>query len=377
MNVPRLSTLILTALTMMSHPLAASVASSPFGKMPDGRPMTCYTLTNAHGLRVRVLDYGAILASVETPDRNGKFADVTLGYDSAEGWLGGTSYFGATVGRYANRIAGGKFTLDGRTYALGLNNSPGGIPCHLHGGAVGFNKMLWAGRILEGSNGVEFLLTSGDGDQGYPGTLKAKVTYALTGNDELRIDYEATTDKPTVVNLTNHAYWNLTGDMHRKILGHRVEIEAGEMLPVNAGLIPTGKLEPVAGSPFDFSRERVVGDVIGAADLQLRLGNGFDHCWVLRGGPGLRLAARVSDPESGRMMELFSDQPGLQFYTGNFLDGSAKGKGGVAYQFRTGLCFEPEKFPDSPNQPQFQSPVLRPGEVYRHAILWRFSTLPK
>ena len=356
----------------------SAVDAIDYGKLPDGRPVKSFILKNTHGLKAVILEYGATLASLETPDRNSKLADITLGYDTLQGWLSNTSHFGATVGRYANRIANGKFTLDGKTYILATNNSPGGVPCSLHGGKAGFDKKLWSGRPVErpGASGVELAYTSPDGEEGYPGTLQAKVTYWLTDKDELEMHFEAETDKPTVVNLTNHTYWNLTGDPRQDILGHRLYLESKEMLPVNAGLIPTGKTEEVDGNPFDFTRERPIGERISAPVEQIKFGNGFDHCWVLSGEKGVRLAAHAYEPKSGRVLELFTDQPGLQFYSGNFLNGSAKGKGGTPYRFRTAFCLEPEKLPDSPNQPQFQSAVLRPGETYRHTSVFRFYTRP-
>lgn len=367
---------LLATLFEITPGAAAAAEPANYGTLPDGRIVKSYVLTNTHGLRAVLLDYGATLQSLEVPDRAGRLADVTLGYDTLPGWLGNTSYFGVMVGRYANRIAGGKFTIDGKSYQLATNNDPGGIPCHLHGGPEGFHRKLWAGRAREraGARGVEFTYTSRDGEEGYPGTLTAKVTYWLTDQDELAIECEATTDQRTVVNLAHHTYWNLTGDPKKPILNHELMLAADTMLPVNAGLIPAGNLAPVDGTPFDFRAPRAIGSRIGAADEQLKLGNGYDHCWVLRSGTGTRLAARVHDPESGRVMEFFTDQPGVQFYSGNFLDGTAKGKRGVAYAFRTGLCLESESYPDSPNQPAFPAAVLQPGAAYRHNMLWRFST---
>jgi aldose 1-epimerase len=355
--------------------MSAPISSSDYGVLPDGRSVKCFTLTNARGVRVTLLEYGAMLASVELPDRNGRIVDVTHGYDDLRGWLTNSSYFGATIGRFGNRIADGKFTLDGKTYALAKNNTPNGIPCHLHGGKAGFNQRFWSGRIAVENDleGVAFSYLSADGEENYPGNLAVTTFYALTDKNELKIQYRATTDRATIVNLTNHAYWNLTGDPRQNILGHRVQLDADAILAVNAGLIPTGEQLPVAGTPFDFTKGEIAGSRIEADNEQLKLGNGYDHCWVLRPGNGLRRAARVSEPTSGRVIELFSDQPGMQFYSGNFLDGSAKGKGGVAYQFRTAFCLEPQRFPDSPNHPNFPSTVLRPGEQYQHAMVYRFS----
>lgn len=354
--------------------MAVSSSSSPYGTLPDGRAVKQYTLANDRGVRATFLDYGATLATVEIPDRNGRVADVTHGYDALAGWLGNTSYFGATVGRYANRIAAGKFTLDGKRHTLATNNSPGGMPCHLHGGVSGFDRKLWSGRPVDkpGARGVEFSYLSLDGEENYPGNLSVVITCWLTDSGDLEIHYHATTDQTTIVNLTNHAYWNLTGDPRQPIAGHGLQLEADAVLAVDAGLIPTGKLLAVAGTPFDFTRPRRIGDRIGEDHPLLRLGGGYDHCWVLRQAQGLRLAARVHEPQSGRSLELLTDQPGVQLYTGNFLDGAVKGKGGVPYGFRTAFCLEPQKFPDAPNHPGFPPATLRPGETYEHTLIYRF-----
>lgn len=355
--------------------MSVQISTSEYGALPDGRSVKRFILTNARGVRVTLLEYGAMLAAVELPDRTGRIVDVTHGYDDLAGWLTNSSYFGATVGRFANRIAAGKFSLEGKTYTLATNNTPNGIPCHLHGGRVGFNQRFWSGNVTQqsGVEGVAFSYLSVDGEEGYPGNLAVTVFYGLTDENELTIEFRATTDRTTIINLTNHAYWNLSGDPLQPILGHKVQLEADTMLPVNAGLIPTGERLAVAGTPLDFIQPETVGRRINAANEQLKLANGYDHCWVLRSGSGLRRAARVSEPISGRVLELFTDQPGLQFYSGNFLDGTAKGKGGVAYPFRTAFCLEPQRFPDAPNQPSFPSPVLRPGEQYRHTMAYRFS----
>ncbi len=346
-----------------------------YGKLPDGRTAKIFTLTNANGLKARVTEYGAILVSLEAPDRAGKMADLTHGYDSLAGWLTNSSYFGSTVGRYANRIAAGKFTVDGQAYALATNNEPGGIPCHLHGGKVGFDKVLWDGVpvVVGGTPGVAFTYTSRDGEEGYPGTLKVTVTYLLTEADELKIFFKAVTDKATVINLCHHSYWNLTGDHTQTILGHRLMLNASHYLPTTAGLIPTGEIAAVAGTPMDFTTPHAIGERINQAFEALKLGGGYDHCWVVDGRPGqVRLAADAYDPVSGRGMKIFTDQAGVQFYSGNFLDGKAVGKGGTAYQHRTAFCLETERFPDSPNQPGFASAVLRPGEVYTHTMIHQF-----
>jgi aldose 1-epimerase len=339
--------------------------------MPDGRAVKIFTLTNANGLRARVTEYGAILVSMETPDKAGKLADLTHGYDTLEGWLTNTSYLGATVGRFGNRIANGKFSLDGKDYALATNNTPGGIPCHLHGGLKGFDKVVWTGKAV-GENAVELTYVSADGEEVYPGTLTTKVTYTLTDQDELKWEAQATTDAPTIVNLVHHSYWNLSGDPTSSINDHVLMLAAERYLPTGAGLIPTGELAPVSGTPMDFTKPTAIGDRVDAEFDALKFGGGYDHAWVVD-GDGLRLAARLMDPKSGRVMEVSSDQPGIQFYGGNFLDGTAIGKNATAYAFRTGLCLETEGFPDSPNQPAFPSPVLRPGQTYRHVMVHRFS----
>jgi aldose 1-epimerase len=360
--------------TMSNLTSAADVETAVYGKLDDGREVKIFTLTNAKGVTARVTEYGAILVGVEVPDRDGKTADVTLGYDTLAGWLGGTSYFGATVGRFGNRIAHGKFTLDGREYTLATNNSPGGIPCHLHGGLKGFDKVLWHGEAVRkaGARGVALTYTSKDGEEGYPGTLQVKVTYWLTDANELIWEAEATTDKPTIINLAHHTYWNLSGDQSKPITDHLLMLAADSYLPTDKGLIPTGQVAPVAGTPMDFRTPTAIGSRVNADFEALKLGGGYDHCWVLRKGNGVRLAARVTDPASGRIMEVLTDQPGVQFYCGNFLDGTAVGKKGVKYQFRTGLCLETEGFPDAPNHPGFPSAVLRPGQTYHHTMIVRF-----
>lgn len=343
-----------------------------FGKMPDGREVKIFTLENSKGLRARVTEYGAILVSMEIPDKDGKLADVTHGYDTLEGWLGNQSYFGATVGRFGNRIAHGKFTLDGKEYQLATNNDPGGIPCHLHGGEKGFDKVLWEGKVV-GDDKVEFTYVSKDGEEGYPGTLTAKVTYTLTEDNELIWEASATTDAPTIVNMVHHSYWNLSGDPTTSINDNVLRLNAPNYLPTNAGLIPTGEIASVEGTPMDFTEPTAIGERVDADFEALKLGLGYDHCWVLPKGEGVQLAARLKDPKSGRVMEISTDQPAIQFYGGNFLDGTVAGKGGVKYAHRTALCLETENFPDAPNQPDFPSSVLRPGETYKHVMIHKFS----
>jgi aldose 1-epimerase len=360
--------------TMSNLTSAADIETAVYGKLDDGREVKIFTLANAKGVTARVMEYGAILVGVEVPDSKGRTADVTLGYDTLSGWLGSPSYFGATVGRFGNRIAHGKFTLDGKEYSLATNNSPGGIPCHLHGGLKGFDKVLWRGETVRkaGARGVALTYASKDGEEGYPGTLQVRVTYWLTDANELIWEAEATTDKPTIVNLAHHTYWNLSGDPTKPITGHLLMLAADSYLPTDKGLIPTGKVAPVAGTPMDFRAPIAIGSRVNADFEALKLGGGYDHCWVLRSGIGTRLAARVTDPASGRIMEVLTDQPGVQFYCGNFLDGTVSGKKGVNIGFRTGLCLETEGFPDAPNHPDFPSTVLRPGQTYHHTMIVRF-----
>jgi aldose 1-epimerase len=352
--------------------LASSVTVESFGHLPDGREVKIFTLTNSQGLRARITDYGAILVSMVAPDRHGHLADLTHGFDTLAGWLANGPYFGATIGRFGNRIRNGKFTLDGKTYTLANNNSPGGIPCHLHGGQVGFDKVLWHGQA-KGDDAVELSYLSNDGEEGYPGNLSVKVTYTLTDDNELIWQAEASTDAPTIVNLVHHSYWNLSGDPTTSILSQHLTLDAGHYLPTDAGLIPTGVLAPVAGTPMDFTTPVAIGARIEADFEALKLGAGYDHCWVLNEGSGVRLAARLKDPHSGRVMEIFTDQPAIQVYAANFLDGLTPGKGGVPYARRSALCLETEGFPDSPNQPAFPSPVLRPGQIYHHTLVHKFS----
>lgn len=344
-----------------------------YGTMPDGRDVHSFTLRNAQGMTATVCELGAVLVSVEMPDCQGISADLTLGYDSLEGWRGNAAYLGATVGRFGNRLRDGKFSLDGHTYQLATNNEPGGIPCHLHGGVTGFDKVLWRGEARE--NSVVFHYRSPDGEEGYPGTLDVEVTYTLTEENELIWDAKAVTDAPTIVNLVHHTYWNLSGDPRQSINDHLLQIHADHFLPTNAGLIPAGQGAEVADTPMDFTSPRLIGERVDADFEALHFAGGYDHCWVLRPSEGMRPAAVLSHPASGRKMEVFTNQPALQFYGGNFLDGSIVGKNGHTYGHRTGLCLETENFPDAPNQPSFPSAVLRPGEVYHHRLIHRFSLI--
>ena len=370
-SLPRIAVLATAlGLAFFFHPASAlaDVKHEIFGKTKDGETVEIFTLTNSHGLKARVMTWGATLVSMEVPDRAGKMADITLGFDSLDGYLGAHPFFGSTAGRYANRIAKGKFTLNGKEYTLATNNGVN----HLHGGIKGFDKKNWKADAIEGANGVRFSVTSPDGDEGYPGTLKASVTYTLTADDALRLDYEIATDKATVVNLTNHAYWNLAGAGTGDILGHELTLHAGRFTPVDDGSIPTGKLDPVAGGPMDFTKAKAIGK-----DFAQMTGTpgGYDHNFVIdQEKPAtLTLAAEVHDPKSGRVMKIATTEPGIQFYTGNYLDGKVTGKGGKVYEKNFGLCLETQHFPDSPNQPQFPSAVLRPGIPYRSTTVHTFS----
>jgi len=353
----------------------AAVTKSEFGKLPDGRAVQVYTLKNAD-LEVHIATYGARIVSLKTRDRDGKIADVVLGYNSVAGYVAekaAKTYFGAIVGRYGNRIRGGKFAIDGHQFQIPLNNNGNA----LHGGPHGFDDQLWTAKPL--SDGVEMSLVSKDGDMGFPGTLTVHVRYTLAGG-ALHIAYSATTDKPTVTNITNHAYFNLSGDGSGTILGEVLELNASQYTPVDAGLIPVGGAQPVTGTPFDFRRPTPIGARINQPNEQLKIAGGYDHNWVLNGAgaeksqPGeMKLAARLYDPKSGRVLTVTTTQPGVQFYSGNFLDGSFKGKAGVAYTKYAGLCLETQHYPDSPNQPAFPSTVLKPGEIMVSKTVFAFS----
>jgi aldose 1-epimerase len=346
-----------------------------FGSLPDGRQTHLYTLENARGFRADISDFGGIVVNLFVPDKNGRLADVSLGFDNAPQYLKESPYFGALIGRYGNRIASGQFTLDGQTYTLATNNAPGGIPCSLHGGKVGFDKVLWTAQptVRDGNPTLVLTYVSRDGEEGYPGNLTAEVTYTVTPQNELRIDYQATTDRATPVNLTNHTYFNLQGEGEGTVLDHVLTLRASRTTPVNAGLIPTGEIVPVAGTPLDFTSPHAIGERIGAENEQLHFAGGYDHNWVLDKPPGeLALAATVYEPKSGRVMEVLTTEPGVQFYSGNFLDGSLTGKSGKKYPKRGGLCLETQHFPDSPNHPNFPSTILRPGETLRSTTVYRF-----
>lgn len=364
----------LSALLLGCTPAArktGTITSAPFGTTKDGKPVQVYTLRNANGVEARIINYGGIVLLIKVPDRNGRMGDVVLGYDTLAEYEKESPYFGCLVGRYGNRIAKGRFTLNGQTYTLATNNYPNA----LHGGLKGFDKVVWnVVRAEVGPRGprLELGYLSKDGEEGYPGNLSVNAVYTLTDDNALQLDYTATTDKDTIVNLTQHSYFNLAGQ--GDILGHVVYINADKFTPVDSTLIPTGELRPVEGTPFDFRKPTPIGARIKADDEQLRFGGGYDHNWVINNPQGgLVVQARVTEPTTGRVLEVLSTEPGLQFYSGNFLNGTLKGKGGWVYQHRNGFCMEPQHFPDSPNKPNFPSVVLKPGQTYRNTIVYRFS----
>lgn len=349
------------------------IEKSTFGALPDGRTADLYTLRNEQGMTVQITNFGGAITSWTAPDKAGKYEDITLGCDSLAGYLRGTPFFGALIGRYGNRIAKGKFTLDSATYTLATNN----IGNHLHGGIVGFDKVLWTATAMEGETpALKLTYVSKDGEEGYPGELSVEMLYTLLKDNALSIHYKATTDKPTVVNLTNHAYFNLANGGKGNILDHELMLSADAFLPVDSTLIPTGELRPVKGTVFDFTQPTKIGARINdSSDIQIKYGLGYDHCWVFnKAHTGTaQLIATLYEPTTGRLMEVLTTEPAIQFYSGNFLDGKVIGKGGVAYQLRSGLCLETQHYPDSPNQPAFPSTVLRPGEVYKTTTMYRFS----
>ena len=349
--------------------------SHTFGQIPDGRTAQIFGLQNARGFQVDITNYGATVVRVYAPDRRGRLADVVLGFDTVEDYVAHPVFFGCIVGRVANRIAGGKFSLNGREYSLALNNEPAGLPCSLHGGLRGFDKVLWTATPLASPAGPALRLDyrSADGEEGYPGNLDVTVTYTVTADDALRVDYSATTDRATPVNLTNHSFFNLAGEGSGSVLDHIVTLHARSYTPINAGLIPLGHVAPVADTPLDFTTPHPVGKRIGETHEQLQLAGGYDHNFVLdRGGPGLVHAATVEEPKSGRWLEVHTTEPGVQFYTGNFLDGSFAAKDDHVYQRRDGFCLETQHFPDSPNQPDFPSIILRPGATLRSTTIYQF-----
>lgn len=366
-------TLLMTALLGITiyGQKKAMITKQPFGKTADGTPVDIYTLTNAKGMEARIMTYGGIVVSLKTPDRNGKFEDVELGFDSLEPYLKGHPFFGALVGRYGNRIGKGKFTIDGKEYKLLINNGEN----HLHGGKLGFDKRVWKakeGKSAEGPT-LELKYTSADMEEGYPGKLDVTVVYTLTNDNGLKIAYTAKTDKPTHVNMTNHSYFNLAGEGKGDILDHEIMINADRSTKVDKGLIPTGELANIKGTALDFTAPMKIGARINSSEEQMQIGQGYDHNYVINGGgKSLVLAARVSEPTSGRVMEVWTDQPGVQLYTGNHVNVAA-GKGGKPYGKRSGFCLETQHFPDTPNKPEFPTTLLKPGETYRTTTIYKFS----
>ncbi len=381
MSVLRAGMVLFLGLTLMTLKASGNPDSSakvqvqPFGAISSGQKTDLYVLTNRKGMVVAITNYGATVVSIKVGDRTGHVDDVTLGFDSASEYEAGKAYFGATVGRYGNRIAHGQFVLDGKTYTLPKNNGDN----TLHGGISGFNKKIWTAKEIPSRDGVavQFSYVSPDGEEGFPGTLTTTVEFTLfKDKNELKIDYRAVTDKPTVVNLTNHSYFNLAGQKQGTILEQTMQLNASKFTPVDAGLIPTGELRDVKSTPFDFRQPVAIGKRIDDADEQLKFGQGYDHNWVLDrkpGNTGLGLAATARDPKSGRVLEVLTTEPGVQFYTGNFLDGTVPGKGGYKYPRRSAFCLETQHFPDSPNHANFPSTTLLPGKEYRSTTIFRFS----
>jgi aldose 1-epimerase len=365
-----------TVLDSVRSPSGAGVTVAPFGTLPTGERVRVFTMKDSHGLELRAIDYGGIIVSLRTPDRTGTFADIVLGFDDLNGYVTSSPYFGAIAGRYANRIAKGRFTLDGTTYHLAVNNPPNA----LHGGLKGFDKVIWRAEPSADAAGVHLTLhyTSADGEEGYPGALMATVTYSLTDSNQLVVDYQATASKPTPVNLTQHTYFNLGGEGSGDILGHELTLAADRFIPIDSTFIPTGEVASVAGTPFDFRKPITIGARIDQPDPQLLNGHGYDHTVVLSrsaADTGLVHAAHVVEPRSGRTLDVATTEPGVQFYTGNFLDGKVIGKQGHAYQRRTGFCLETHHFPDSPNKPQFPSTILRPGQTYWSRTVFQFGVV--
>ena len=357
----------------MSPNPKSTVTKADFGKTTEGQAVEIYTLHNAKGAEAKIMTYGGIVQSLTMPDKNGKLADIVLGYDNLQGYIDKTPYFGALIGRYGNRIGGAKFTLEGQTCTLATNNGPNS----LHGGVKGFDKVVWTAKPSVGVHGPQLVLAyvSKDMEEGFPGNLEVTAIYTLTEDNELKLEFTAKTDKPTVCNLTHHSYFNLAGQGNGDILGHLVFIDADKTTPVDSGLITTGEFADVTGTPFYFRKPTAIGARINDTNIVLQYGPGYDHNWVInQTKPGeVKLQARVEEPTSGRVLEVWSDEPGLQFYAGNFLDGTIIGKGGVAYQKRTGFCLEPQHFPDSPNKTNFPPTELKPGQTYHNVIVYKFS----
>jgi aldose 1-epimerase len=378
--IPHIFLLLLFLATAMGRQAAPTkhkrqVRKEAFGKTGDGRPVALYTLTNSSGMEVRAMTYGGIIVSIRVPNKDGKMGDVVLGHENVDGYLVNPPYFGAIVGRYANRIANGTFTLDGVKYTLPKNDGPN----TLHGGLVGFNKVIWEAKEFKNAKGVgvAFSYLSKDGEEGFPGNLRVKVSYTLTDENQLVIDYEAATDKATPLNISQHSYFNLAGEGSGDILGHHLMLNSDRFTPVDKALIPTGELRPVQGTPFDFTKPTAIGARISEQDEQLLFGRGYDHNFVINrkdSDDSLTLAARVHEPTSGRVLEVYTTQPAVQFYSGNFLDGTIVGKQGHPYKLRTGFCLETQYYPDSPNHPDFPSTILRPGKAFHSQTVFKFST---
>ncbi|HET6974502.1 MAG TPA: aldose epimerase family protein [Pyrinomonadaceae bacterium] len=372
MKLQRKILALLLLMTCVAVAAAQSVTKESYGKTAAGENVDLYTLRNSKGVEAKITNYGGILVSLKVPDRNGKFDDVVLGFNDLDSYLTKNDpYMGALIGRYGNRIAKGRFTLNGVEYKLAVNNGEN----HLHGGIKGFDKVVWTGHEMKTPAGPAVVLTylSKDGEEGYPGNLNVRVVYTLTNNNELKIDYSFTTDKDTVTNLTHHSYFNLAGEGNGDILNHVVTINANRFVPTDAGSIPTGKLKSVAGTPFDFLKATAIGARINQDDEQLKFGNGYDHTWVIN-GRGMRLAATAYEATSGRVMQVWTTEPGVQFYTGNFLNGTLTGKSGKIYARRNGFCFETQHYPDSPNQPSFPTTTLKKGATYKSTTIYRFSS---
>lgn len=368
-------TAMITEKSANSAQTKSAVEKRSFGKTPDGAVIDMYVLKNKNGFEADVINFGAALVSLRVPDRSGNLADVVLGYKDIDGYVNDKAFLGATIGRYGNRIANGTFTLNGKTYQIPKNDGNNS----LHGGAKGFNKRVWTAHEVTAPNAqaVRFSYLSKDGEEGFPGNLNVEVTYSVTNDNALRIEYSATTDKDTVLNLTNHSYFNLAGEGRGgDALRHELTLHADRFTPVNSTLIPTGELRPVKGTPFDFTTSTAIGARIDGDDEQLKFGKGYDHNWVLNSGKGsgLFLAAEVHEPESGRVLQVLTDQPGIQFYSGNFLDGSIHGKSGTPYNHRSAFCLETQHFPDSPNHPNFPSTVLKPGQRFHSVTMYKFSS---
>lgn len=349
-----------------------TLSKSTYGKTPEGNPVDKFILKNDNGMQVEVITYGGIITSWTAPDKNGKYENIVLGYDSLEQYIQKTPYFGAIIGRYGNRIANGKFSIDGKEYTLETNDGPN----HLHGGVQGFDKVVWMASEIKNKNGAALKLTylSKDDEGGYPGNLTSTVIYTLTNEDALEVSYEAVTDKKTIVNLTQHAYFNLSGDFSKDILDHELMLDADTYLPVEETLIPTGEIRSVENTPFDFRQPKTIGKDINQENEQLKRGKGYDHCWVLNHQGGMRKVSSAYHPTTGRLLEISTDEPGMQFYCGNFLDGTLPMPGGGTYAKRTGFCLETQHYPDSPNQDAFPSVLLAPGETYSSKTIFKFKT---